>query len=414
MMELVMMLTEHSTVEAQSKVPADLVIEIPIDRIFNDEKRKKRIDPKDEKNQQFLMGVESAGLINAIDVRPVGEKFELICGRRRLWAAKTLGWKHIAARVGEWSDDEVLLLIAQENALRRHLTPVQQIRLMQDLMKLYEKVFGEDPGRRLSGWAGARAVQRDPVTRKFVSKPVELSPPGESQGVGDTTEPLIPPSGHNGVVVSPDSEQSHSKRLQNEVGQGLAQTYAYARLAKTFTDVELDALGTTEQITKKALDKLAKIEDREKRAVAINLVAMGQSVDSAIAHANPVTPVTQKAVEDRREEEMPDLEWVESFCKKKRDQFQNPEAYDRSAFLYRHTRTERAALRARTRKEVYALHQAQPTSFTSIFAQLLYVAHPRDWFVCGACLGMNVDDPDCRECRGTGFKVKVEWPERNK
>src|SRR5688500_2714823 len=50
-------------------------------------------------NEEGLRGLAATlkehGLLNAIVVRKVGEKYELIAGERRVRAAKTLGWTSI-------------------------------------------------------------------------------------------------------------------------------------------------------------------------------------------------------------------------------------------------------------------------------------------------------------------------------
>ena len=391
--------------------PEDVYIQLPIESIFVGEKRKKRFDPKDEKNEKFKNNIDRAGMINPIAARPVGEKYELVCGRRRLWAAKQLRWKFVPAIINDWADDELLFLSAAENALRGHLTPAQQIQVMQQLMIEYEKIWGKDPGRRIGGRARAATAYRDPVTKKFVANPVVLSERGPIDGDNFTQEPAKPNLGLAGSDTNGEpAEQSITNRVHADFGESVTRSKREAKIAKALTQDQLVALDTCEKVTKKVLEKLANIKDPDKRKVAFNIMCTGADPASAIEQATSDIPETQEILERLREAQMPDEEWIESFCQKKREEFQDPKHFDRSAILYRRTRDDRAALRAKCGKEVWEAHQERPTGFTWVFVRLLFVDHPRGWEICMKCLGLNVKSPHCSECYGTGFKVKWEWP----
>src|SRR6516225_5681874 len=59
----------------------------------------------------------ATGLINPITVRRGGDTFEVIAGRRRLAAARKLGWETIAATISSAVNGDLLVL--QENIQRK-------------------------------------------------------------------------------------------------------------------------------------------------------------------------------------------------------------------------------------------------------------------------------------------------------
>src|SRR5215831_6426394 len=131
------------------------VTSVPIDAIHD--------SPRNPR--QRLRGVEELaeslrtyGLLQAVLVRPVSNGYGLIAGHRRLAAARMLGWSEIPAVVrGVRTDDDAFLLTLTENLQRDDLTPREQSRALEILV-------------RERGWSTrqiASAVKRSPA---FVSK----------------------------------------------------------------------------------------------------------------------------------------------------------------------------------------------------------------------------------------------------
>lgn len=115
--------------------------------------------------RQRLRGIEELaesmrayGLLQAVLVRPSARGYDLIAGHRRLAAARSLGWSEIPAVVrGVRTDDDAFLLTLTENLQRDDLTPREQSRALEILV-------------RERGWSTrqiASAVKRSPA---FVSK----------------------------------------------------------------------------------------------------------------------------------------------------------------------------------------------------------------------------------------------------
>jgi ParB family chromosome partitioning protein len=109
--------------------------------------------------EELAKSLRNYGLLQAVLVRPVpGGEYVLIAGHRRLAAARLLGWSEIPALVrGVASEDDAFLLTLTENLQREDLSPREQSRALEILV-------------RERGWSTrqiASAVQRSPA---FISK----------------------------------------------------------------------------------------------------------------------------------------------------------------------------------------------------------------------------------------------------
>ena len=70
--------------------------------------------------------IKQNGLINPITVRPLGKRFEVVAGHRRLEACKIAGIIRIQCVVRELSDNEVFAVMAAENLERLDVDPVDE------------------------------------------------------------------------------------------------------------------------------------------------------------------------------------------------------------------------------------------------------------------------------------------------
>jgi ParB/RepB/Spo0J family partition protein len=79
--------------------------------------------------------MKAAGLLQAVVVRAIGDGYELVSGERRLRAAKLLKWKVIPSVVRTLTDDEAHEITVIENLERDSLTPLEQARSIDILLK---------------------------------------------------------------------------------------------------------------------------------------------------------------------------------------------------------------------------------------------------------------------------------------
>lgn len=108
------------------------LIEIEIDRIENNPYQlRKRVESLDE----LVSSIEENGILEPIIVRTKGESYEVICGERRLRAAKRLGLRYMPAVIRKASDREMLELALIENLQRENLNPLEAAEAYATLIK---------------------------------------------------------------------------------------------------------------------------------------------------------------------------------------------------------------------------------------------------------------------------------------
>lgn len=104
----------------------ETIQEIPIEKIkINPLNPRKEFEK--EQLQELSNSIDSIGLINPIQVKQVGEHYELICGERRFKAHKLSGKKTIKAIVKEYSSkDNEMVESLVENLHRSDLTSIEK------------------------------------------------------------------------------------------------------------------------------------------------------------------------------------------------------------------------------------------------------------------------------------------------
>jgi ParB family chromosome partitioning protein len=120
--------------------------DIPIDAIDpSPDQPRKRLDERSIRELANSMQSSRQGM--PIQVRPAGARFFLVCGARRLQAARLLGWKTIRAEVLYLAAAEARWLTLVENIQRENLTPIEEAEAYRRL--LGEGVTQQELGRRI-------------------------------------------------------------------------------------------------------------------------------------------------------------------------------------------------------------------------------------------------------------------------
>lgn len=83
---------------------------------------------------ELALSIEAMGLLQAILLRPVGTRFEVIAGHCRFLAHKRLGRLKIDATVLQMDDAEAALARATENISRTNLTPMEEAGVYNNLI----------------------------------------------------------------------------------------------------------------------------------------------------------------------------------------------------------------------------------------------------------------------------------------
>jgi ParB family chromosome partitioning protein len=111
-----------------------------------------RIDPnpfepresqEDKALDELVESIREKGLVQPIVVRRRNNRFELICGGRRLRAARKAGLQAVPAVVKTASDSEVLELAIIENVQREDLNPIEEANAYRKLMKAFNYTQNE-------------------------------------------------------------------------------------------------------------------------------------------------------------------------------------------------------------------------------------------------------------------------------
>jgi len=109
------------------------------------------IDP--EAINQLAESIRSMGQLQAILVRPDGDRFEIVYGHRRFLACQKLGMTKIRASVKALDDITCALMRATENVERQDISPIEEAAVYADLFENLGLTVDEI-GRRMGKSSG--------------------------------------------------------------------------------------------------------------------------------------------------------------------------------------------------------------------------------------------------------------------
>jgi len=87
--------------------------------------------------EELAASIKSVGVITPITVRPISDGYELVCGERRLRAAKIAGLKTIPAVVREMTDGESAVAAITENLQRKDLSFFETAESIKSLIEFH-------------------------------------------------------------------------------------------------------------------------------------------------------------------------------------------------------------------------------------------------------------------------------------
>lgn len=90
----------------------------------------------DEALRELSQSIKEHGVIQPIIVRKVGDKYEIIAGERRFRASQLAGKQTIPALVRDIDDKEAAKIALLENLQRSNLTPIEEAKTYQTILKL--------------------------------------------------------------------------------------------------------------------------------------------------------------------------------------------------------------------------------------------------------------------------------------
>ena len=90
----------------------------------------------DDSLLELAESIKQHGVIQPIIVRKIGDKYELIAGERRYRASAIAGKETIPALVRDIDDKEAAKIALLENLQRKDLTPIEEAKTYQTILKL--------------------------------------------------------------------------------------------------------------------------------------------------------------------------------------------------------------------------------------------------------------------------------------
>jgi ParB family transcriptional regulator, chromosome partitioning protein len=102
-----------------------------------------RRSPDPLKMDELVRSIQARGVLEPVLVRPMGGKYELVAGERRLRAAQRIGMKDIPAIIVELTDKESLEVALIENLQREDLSPVDEARAYQILVEEFDRTHDQ-------------------------------------------------------------------------------------------------------------------------------------------------------------------------------------------------------------------------------------------------------------------------------
>lgn len=131
----------------ETELPGERVVPIEVSRI-DAGKFQPRTEFADQAITDLSQSIREKGVLQPLIVRPVGDRYELIAGERRLRASKLAGLKTVPVLIRESSDGETLELALIENIQRENLNAIE----LAKAFRLLQEEFGntqEEISRRV-------------------------------------------------------------------------------------------------------------------------------------------------------------------------------------------------------------------------------------------------------------------------
>jgi ParB family transcriptional regulator, chromosome partitioning protein len=115
---------------------------VPLERIdHNPYQPRKAFD--DDELAALSQSIRTHGILQPLVVRPVGDRYQLIAGERRLRAAKAAGHGDVPVRIVDFNDQQVLEAALIENIQRTDLNPIEKAQGFQEYLQRFQMTHEE-------------------------------------------------------------------------------------------------------------------------------------------------------------------------------------------------------------------------------------------------------------------------------
>ena len=356
----------------------------------------------------LAVSIQNEGLLNPITVRPHPtnkERFQLIAGRHRLYATKTINDEaEIACHVVDMSDAEAEIAGISENLWRHDSTKTQKIKSIQLWHAHYAARHTTNADFAASVEGQAKAISSTRAT--------------EEKQVPQNTATLIKDAASAPAEVS--NKFAHT--MSHITGESVRNSKRHVKIAKCFSPDELEVFEA-QGLTGQQIELIAAGKDETKRGELVNLIASGLSFEESYKTVHGIKPNLTTASKEIKAEireaestaspEQSDAEWFKMHCGDKAALIQFTGQFYNAAILYRKVATARAKFRTAIKKAMAEQKAAgqHKNPMWCCLNRVISMSHPKDVFLCNTCQGRCTaenSEEQCPECLGAGFRMRTE------
>ena len=131
--------------------------EIPLE-LIDDPNAPARLTPEDPEIIDLAESIREVGLINPLRVKPVGERFEVIAGHRRLMACRIINLSPVPCTISKADNGKDMETMLAENVARLDLTPMEEAAMIEEMRE--KKNYGRRTVAKVLGKSEAWVQQR--------------------------------------------------------------------------------------------------------------------------------------------------------------------------------------------------------------------------------------------------------------
>ncbi|HKT22329.1 MAG TPA: ParB/RepB/Spo0J family partition protein, partial [Nitrososphaerales archaeon] len=171
-----------------------------------------RLRSPEEDHRQLVVSLKRHGQLSPIIVRPVGARYQIVCGHRRVGAARELGWKTITAQVLPISDQQMLEMSLVENIHRKDISDYekgQALKKMHGMGLTYEEISS------IVGYSKQHISNLVNMTELFAE-------PGQSEGSSPSPEMLGISEHHARLLLQIRDREVRNRTLRLVVSENLS------------------------------------------------------------------------------------------------------------------------------------------------------------------------------------------------
>jgi ParB family chromosome partitioning protein len=128
--------TENSPIATAEGAARNGQTQVAVDRIDHNPYQPRKVFD-DEDLASLSESIRTHGILQPLVVRPVGDRYQLIAGERRLRAAQAAGFGEVPVHVVDFNDQQVLEAALVENIQRTDLNPIEKAQGFHDYLQRF-------------------------------------------------------------------------------------------------------------------------------------------------------------------------------------------------------------------------------------------------------------------------------------